>query len=180
MAFVSDMAGLGLFTADLATETPKPLLLTGEPDTPSFPDGSGLVFSMDSTSTRIVRSRLADGRRDTLATRGLAPRPLQGGVAYLPHSSRGNRIVVQRESRVDTLHLPVDFVADFAFSPDERHLVVAVPTPGEPEGTEVRVTNDDAVESELRWTPDGLSLVFAVRSPNRGIWLLPLDGGKDR
>jgi Tol biopolymer transport system component len=328
MAFVSDMAGLGLFTADLATETPKPLLLAGEPDTPSFlPDGSGLVFSMDSTSTRIVRYRLADGhladgQRDTLATRGFAPRPLRDGLAYLPHAPRGSRIALQREGIVDTLHLPVDYVADFAFSPDERHLVVAVPTPGdarhdlhlltadgnplrqlthagdvfrlqwcddsetlayssrsdkasntirqtwlvdlstgerdrvttglasnqwvthcdrggdritfdlrlngsgrhvaeraesgwdvealgagtngrwspdgrrlaflarvdgrpdvflrEPDGTETRITNDDAVESELRWTRDGLSLVFAVRSPNRGIWLLPLDGGGDR
>lgn len=35
-----------------------------------------------------------------------------------------------------------------------------------------RVTDDDSIESNVRWTADGTALLFDRVSPSRGIWLL--------
>jgi Tol biopolymer transport system component len=42
----------------------------------------------------------------------------------------------------------------------------------ESDGSVVQVTSDEAVETNVRWTPDGHSLVFDRVTPNRGIWIL--------
>ena len=68
------------------------------------------------------------------------------------------------------------------WSPDGTLLAFVDGRDGQPDvyvrdrtGTERRITADRATESDLSWSPDGRTLVFARRSPRRGVWLVHLD-----
>jgi Tol biopolymer transport system component/C-terminal processing protease CtpA/Prc len=78
--------------------------------------------------------------------------------------------------------------ADIAWSPDSSHIVVISDRGGQTDvytldvasKTLTRISNDDAVESDTHWSPDGKYVSYSKAGPNAGLYIAPAAGGAER
>ncbi len=148
------------------------------------PDGSDarrvniLVRSDDKVNSR-QQQVLTNGAQTMLAPDGKQIALVLKGALWVIPSTGGEakRLTVQDGN-----------YEDIAWSPDSTHIVVISDRGGQTDVYSLdvatkaltRLTNDEAVERNTEWSPDGKYVSYSKAGPNAGLYIAPVAGGPER